>query len=103
MREAENEWIRSENVPLARELQGLKGSPSPYLMRSKMEVEDLTGNSSSSVSDGCLNFDVANHILVMLEEIPVYVSYIDAKLRCIWSDDSMSDFKKDIRGRYGCT
>lgn len=92
----ENERLRSENAALALELQGLKGSPSPDLVRPKMEVEEVTGNSSSSVSDGCLNFDVAKRILVALEELPVYVSYVDANLRRIWSDDSMSDFNKEV-------
>lgn len=94
----ENERLRSENAALARELQGFKGSPSPDLVRPKLEVEEVTGNSSSSsfVSDGCLNFDVAKRILVALEELPVYVSYVDANLRRIWSDDSMSDFNKEV-------
>lgn len=97
----ENERLRSENVALARELQGFKGSPSPDLLRPKMEEEEeVTGNSSSSssssVNDSCLNFDVAKRILATLEELPVYVSYVDANLRRIWFDESVSDFNKEV-------
>jgi hypothetical protein len=59
------------------------------------EEEEVTENSSSSVSDGCLNFDVAKRILATLEELPVYVSYVDANLRHIWSAESLSDFNKE--------
>lgn len=93
----ENERLRSENVALARELQGFKSSPSPDLVRPKMEEEEeVTGNSSSSVRDGCLKFDVAKRILATLEELPVYVSYVDANLRRIWFDESVSDFNKEV-------
>lgn len=93
----ENERLRSENAALALELQGFIGSPSPDLARPKMEEEEeVTENSSSSVSDGCLNFDVAKRILATLEELPVYVSYVDANLRHIWSAESLSDFNKEV-------
>jgi hypothetical protein len=75
--------LRSKNVDLSHDLHRFKGSPSLSLMRLKMEEGELVGNSSSFISDGCLYFDVANCILFMLEEISMYVNYVDTNLHLV--------------------